>query len=378
MGQPSIIIIGGGIAGLTTAWHLAQSGCGASVTLLEAEKQLGSHSTALNAAILRTMGPDPLFTRIGLESARFLRDPPAGFSDVPLIDALGLVLVASPERADEIQSWVAALDASESVVEKLRPEELRKMIPGFQARVAAAWSFPEEGRLDIAAMVAGFTGGARRGGVEIRRGARVASLIVEAERVVGVRLDDGSTCLADITVLAAGGWAHRLGRAAGSRVGLRPTLRHLAVTEPLEWVKRDWPVVWYFDSPEEEEFYCRPEGGGMMLSACEVIDADPDRLGLVDDCRVEIARKTSAHLPPLAETGLSHFWCGMRTLTADGHFAIGPDPDRQGLFWVAGLGGSGMVASAEVGRIASALLLGDPVAADLVKALSPERLIEGA
>jgi glycine/D-amino acid oxidase-like deaminating enzyme len=157
-------------------------------------------------------------------------------------------------------------------------------------------------------------------------------------------------------------------------VKFRPTLRHLAVTEPVAGVERSWPVLWYFGPSEGDEFYCRPEGGGMLLSACEVLDADPDRLEVDAECRAEIARKTSAHIPMLADAGLAHFWCGMRTLTADGHFAIGPDPDRNGLFWVAGLGGSGMVASAEVGRIASGLLLGDSLSADLVRALAPARL----
>ncbi len=74
MGQTKILIIGGGIAGLTTAWHLAQSGRGEGVLLLEREEQLATHSSAQNAAILRTLGPDPFSSRIAQASARFLRD----------------------------------------------------------------------------------------------------------------------------------------------------------------------------------------------------------------------------------------------------------------------------------------------------------------
>jgi len=377
MDQPSILIVGGGIAGLTTAWHLAQAGHGREVILLEAEDQLGAHSTALNAAILRTLGPDKLFTQIGIDSARFLRDPPPGFSDVPLIDALGLILAASPERTGEIAGWVDDLEDPAAAVELMSSEELKRMVPAFEAPVGAAWSFPEEGRLDIAALVAGYVRGAKIGGVDFRRGSRVGHLLVEDRRVVGVRLEDGHPVRADITVLAAGGWVEALGRSAGSRVNFRPTLRHLAVTEPVADVERSWPVLWYFGPGDDGEFYCRPEAGGMLLSACEVLDTDPDRLRVDADCRAEIARKTSAHLPMLAEAGLAHFWCGMRTLTADGHFAIGPDPDRPGLFWVAGLGGSGMVASAEIGRIASSLLLGHSVPTDLEAALAPARLATG-
>jgi glycine/D-amino acid oxidase-like deaminating enzyme len=65
----------------------------------------------------------------------------------------------------------------------------------------------------------------------------------------------------------------------------------------------------------------------------------------------------------------------MRTLTADGRFAIGPDPDVAGLVWVAGLGGHGMVCGAEVGRLGAAALLGELEREPLARALDPARLV---
>ena len=91
-----------------------------------------------------------------------------------------------------------------------------------------------------------------------------------------------------------------------------------------------------------------------------------------------IASKASRYLPDLRDARAAHFWCGVRTLTEDGRFAIGPDPDVEGLFWVAGLGGSGMVCSAELGRLAAGGLLGSSSDQDIMEALSPARLTQSA
>ena len=371
MQQTKILIIGGGIAGLSTAWHLARDGCGSEVALLEREEQLASQSSALNAAILRTLSPDPLTTRIALSGAGFLREPPRGFSDVPLLDPRGLVLAAGADFAGKLVEWVKE-QGRDLRVEELSKARLRALAPALASDVAVAHYFPEEGQIDIAALVAGFVSGARSGGVTLRRGCRVESLLREGGRVVGARLRGGEEIRAETTVLAAGGWAGGLGRAAGSRVELRPTRRHLMVTAPDRAVDRRWPVVWRLG---EEQFYFRPESGGLLLCACDVSDVNPDRCTTDADVREAIATQTARHLPAFAAAGVAHFWCGMRTFTRDGRFAIGPDPNLDGLFWVAGLGGSGMVCAAEVGRIASRLLLGGAVAPELAEPLSPGRRV---
>lgn len=369
------LIIGGGVAGLSTAWHLARAGDGPRTVLVEADEHLAARSSGVNAAILRTLAGDAISTGIGLRSARFLRDPPAGFSDTPLVDAFGLLLVAARERSEEIAGWIAAIDGDAPCkIDALSPEGVAALAPHFEGDATAAWWLPEEGRIDIGALVAGFARGARQGGATLRRGCAVSGLLERGGRIAGARLASGEEVEAEVTVLAAGGWAARLGDSVGSRVRLRPTRRHLMITAPDSTIDRAWPVLWYFGAPDEGEFYCRPEGGGMLLCACEIADVDPDRFDVDDDVRRAIAEKAARHLPALRAARAAHFWCGLRTLTTDGRFAIGPDPDLDGLFWVAGLGGSGMVCSAEIGRLAAAALRGEPADADVMHALSPARL----
>lgn len=363
------LIIGGGIAGLATAWHVARDSDGP-VLLLEKERFLGTHSTGRNAAILRTLGPDPLTTRLGRRSATMMRQPPEGFSAVPLIDARGLLLVADADHGDDLAGWLAAVEPDPDCRE-ISPEEFHRQAPFYHGKVSRAFSFPEEGRLDIAALVAGFASGARAAGAEIRCGVGVRRLLQAGGRVTGVELDDGVAVQAEHTVLAAGGWAGKLGVGAGSRVQLRPTRRHLMVTTANASIDPAWPVVWALG----DEFYCRPESGGLLLCACDQVEVEPESCSNDDHVCEVIAEKVSRLLPEFGDVQAARFWCGVRTLTRDDRFAIGPDPDVDGLFWVAGLGGHGMVCSFEIGRLAAARLAGGAPVDDEQKAVDPGRLV---
>ncbi|MFQ5983625.1 MAG: NAD(P)/FAD-dependent oxidoreductase, partial [Woeseiaceae bacterium] len=325
-------------------------------------------SSGLNAAILRTVGEDPLITEICIRSSALLRRPPESFSTTSLVDPCGLLLVANSERAQELHDWVRAA-GSHVQAEPITIDRFRQLAPHFAGEIASAFYFPHEGRLDIAALCQGFSR-FPPGAVEVRTTTSVRELARQRNRIVGVRLDDGEQILASTTVLAAGGWAGQLGAAVGSRVRLRPTRRHLAVTAPDTRVNASWPVVWSLG----DAFYCRPESRGMLLCACDEESVDPD------DCRPSmavceaIAEKTTQLLPDYADAQVAHLWCGMRTLSEDGRFVVGFDPDLSGLFWVAGLGGHGMVCAFEIGRLAADVLTNTVTDERLAKAFDPARL----
>jgi glycine/D-amino acid oxidase-like deaminating enzyme len=377
MSDASILIIGGGIAGLSTAWWLARRGAN-DVVLVEREPLLGTQSTAQNAAILRTPMPDALTESLAIESARFLRDPPRGFSSVPLVDPCGVV-IASVRDDHESAAWERRLDAradastNEPDVERLTPARLRAIAPHFDAPVKRAWLLPREGRIDNAALVSAFESGARRAGARFETGTEVRELVVdrtgERARVDGAVLADGRTLRARHTVIAAGGWAAILGRRAGSRVALRPTRRHLSVTAVDARVDARWPIVWTDGDP----FYARPESGGLMLCACDEVDVDPDRLEPLVEERERALAKAERYLPRLEGLRVAHFWAGIRTLTRDDRFVVGRDSDVDGLAWCAGLGGHGMTCSAAVGAIAADAILDGESPHPAAHALDPAR-----
>jgi len=369
MSHADILIVGGGAAGLATAYHLAARPDAGRVVLVERNRLLASESSALNAAILRTLDADALTSRIALRSAEFLRDPPPGFTDVPLVDPRGLLLLAGKGGEAELRGQAEAVGPALHF-EWVDQERIRALHPWVQPDGEGGVYLPDDGQIDIAALMAGFAHGARAGGVEIIQGTPVDHLLVSHGRVHGVQLAGGRHLNSLHVVIAAGGWAGELGRRAGSRVGLQVTRRHLMITRPSRTIERAWPVVWQLG---DEPFYARPESGGMLLCACDLAETDPDRLERDEFVRETIARKAAQHLPELIDVGAGQYWAGLRTLTADGRFVVGEDGDVEGLHWVAGLAGAGMVCSAEVGRLAAAMLVGEDVAHEEREALSPAR-----
>jgi len=362
-----VVVVGGGVAGVATAWALAGTD-GVEVTLLEQEPQLGVHSTGRNAGILRTLTEDGATTALALETAAFLQAPPAGFAPVPLLDPVGLVLVPGPGSEARVAAWRAR--KPEGAVRELGPEELARCLPHYRGAAAGALLVRDEGVIDTAALLDGLARGARARGARLRTGARVAGLEPVPGAAPRVRLEGGERLEADAVVVAAGGWAGALAREAGSPLEFEPRRRHLLVTAPEARVDRRWPVVW----SEPDGFYARPESGGLLLCACDEDVVPPAGTDARPEVRERIAEVAARCLAGFDDAPAAHFWAGLRTFCADDAFAVGPDPEVPGLWWAAGLGGHGMSASIGLGRLCAARLCGLPHDAEVARALDPARL----
>lgn len=371
--QRSVLIVGGGIAGLATAWALGRRGRGG-VVLVEAEPTLGAQSTGKNAAILRTAVADPVARELGRTGAHLLRRPPADLSAQSYVDGRGLILTADDSAADALAGMVAAL-GPDVARERLTPDALRRIAPHWRGGATEAWLFPAEGVIDVARLVADLERSARDSGVWIRPGRRVEALLAEGGAVVGARLSDGAELRAETTVLAAGGWCEQLGRTAGSRVALTPTRRHLAVTELDPTLDARSPVVWSLGA---EEFYARPESGGWLVCGCDEVACDPNASGTEPAAIEQAAVRAGRHLRGRGHLGFANVWSGIRTKAADGRFAVGHDPDVGGLFWVGGLGGHGITSGLAVGGLAADLLEGAAADEELAQALDPARCVPAA
>jgi glycine/D-amino acid oxidase-like deaminating enzyme len=263
--------------------------------------------------------------------------------------------------------------ASGDLGEPLDADRLAALAPEFRHPHGAdvrAWWFPREGRIDFERLLSGLARGARAAGAEIRTHARVDALLTEdaGGPVVGVRLDSGETLRGARVVLAAGAWAGALGAAVGSRVALEPTRRHLMIAHLPAAARADAPILWDLDAG----FYARPERGGWLVCLCdESAVPDPDALAADEGVLARLREITSRFLGAAPRSDES--WSGLRTMTADDEFAIGPDPDVNGLFWVAGLGGAGMGAGWAAGDLAARLLGGEMPA--LAASTAPRRLV---
>ena len=253
------------------------------------------------------------------------------------------------------------------------PEEVVRRVPlldpgssggaGFDAALATAG----DGVMDPWALLTFYLDGARARGVEVRTDCEV--LEVEGGSPFRVRTSRGELS-ARTLVDAAGGWAEEVARRAGVEPpSLVPFKRHLFVLDLPDApvlsrrpggtpaIDPSWPFVWDLD----RDFYFRPESGGLLFSVCDE-ERGSSRTSLEETVTPGIdelvAERIFRCLPRLRDARVRRVWSCFRTKAPDGRFVIGPDPEIEGLHWVAGLGGHGMGCSWEVGRLAAAALLG--------------------
>jgi len=368
MSNERIVIIGAGIAGAATAYFLAQKGA-RNIVLVEREKIAGTQSTGRNAAILRTMIPEPLLNRLACQSAEFYHHPPAGFSSEQLVDKVGVYLAAGGKHIDTLNAWCDA--NPESKVERGGAARMYEQVPLLAAGLEAVAYKPDDGVLDVHSILQGYIRGARRSGAELRLGCEFLNLKTQNGLILGIETSDGFIETSKV-VVANGGWASISSAFNGYSLPFTPYRRHLAVTEPLRQVDPRWPVIWIVG----EEFYFRPESGGLLLSACDTVKITPDQAEKTDPAQVErIAAKASVWLPSLLDAQIARAWSGMRTFAPDEHFVVGADPRLKGLFWVAGLGGHGITCAPVIGSIAADWITEGRSNHPAAPVMSPERLV---
>ncbi len=369
MSNDRIIIIGAGMAGAATAYFLTRKGV-RNIVLLEREKIAGTQSTGRNAAILRTMIPNPLLNRLARQSAAFYHNPPDGFSSERLVDKVGVYLAASEQHAPTLKAWCD--DNPEAKIERVDASRVYAQVPALAPGLKVAAYKADDGVLDVHSILQGFIRGACHAGTELCLGREFKSLKTRDDRILGVETSDGFMEASKV-VVANGAWASASSSFSGYSLPFTPYRRHLLVTEPLRQVNPRWPVIWIVG----EEFYFRPESGGLLMSGCDTVKVTPEQGEVTDPAELErIAAKASRWLPSLADAQVARAWSGMRTFAPDELFVIGADPRLQGLYWVAGLGGHGITCAPVIGTLAADWIVEGKSSHPAAAQLAPDRLVK--
>jgi D-arginine dehydrogenase len=195
---------------------------------------------------------------------------------------------------------------------------------------------------------------ARRHGVEFCYQEEVREVAVAKGRIEAV-VTSRRTIPTRGLIVAAGAWAGKVAALAGSTaIEITPRRRHLfrggLNGEPYP----DWPFVWH----EEKGVYFRPEGEGLIFSPCDV-ETHPAVAPEVDPAQRDIlAQKLDDAFGALGDWRIGPGWACLRTFAPDDRCVVGHDPQIEGLFWVAALGGHGVTTSWAVGDLAADVLLG--------------------
>lgn len=341
-----VVVIGGGIAGLSTSLGLARAGV--RVTLLERGDTVFSGASGLNAAIYRPLEDDAVMTSFAQRTARLL-DEVLGHRTAWL-DARGLVLAGDAKAVRRL-----AVEAARVDLVAQRWPDVGERVPVLQGGAAEAglW-LAAGGVMDLHRIARALELACRTLGVEFRFGVEVTGLSSFRGARWALTTKGAPEQLADAVVLAAGAHSGRLAAMAGSAVGVTSYRRTLALLEPTSRVHLR-QVVWDVST----QVYLRDESGGVLASPCEEVATEPNVAPTVDqEALALLAEKLSSTTPALANAGVRRAWAGLRTFSHDRLPLIGADPGVPGLFWCAGFGGAGMTTGLALGFAAAKAVLG--------------------
>jgi D-arginine dehydrogenase len=341
------------------------------ILLLERESAPGHHATGRSAAMLNELDGVRTLQQIKRLGGMFLREPPAGFTERPLVDSAGVMIVFDQSQRLYLDTIVPTLAADGIAHAVLDSGEAQARVDVLDpASFAGAVWQPESGNLDVHELLSCYLRHARARGVELRCGEEVAGVMVERGRVVGVATTNG-VIRARSVVNAAGAWAGPLARMAGAApIAITPK-RRSAVTfaAPDGLDARGWPMVMHAD----RSVYFEPEGDGFLMSPMdeapsEACDARPDDLTIA-----EAMERLRGFAPRIVPQALRRKWAGLRTFAPDRVHVVGPDPVVDGFFWLAGQGGCGIESSPAIGAIAADLFVDGKTERFDAALLSPSR-----
>lgn len=357
--KSDILIIGGGIAGLSAAATLAPQ---ANVTLLETEDALGFHASGRSAAMfLQDYGND-VVRALNCASVDHLKTAGGG-----VLSNRGMMLVS---RADQFDGFTSQRDALG--LHEISVDEALKHIPILNQKTCAFAAYRQDVfDLDADRLLQNYTADARRAGVNIQTKSR-ASEITKSDGVWQVVVADGQTYSAPTLINAAGAWVDQIATLAGlSPLGFQPFRRSMArIPAPGGHNVSTWPFI----IENNERWYAKPDAGKWIISPSEEDPVEPQDAWADDMVLAEgLARYEEMVTEPV--TRLETSWAGLRTFAPDRALVIGNDTSDPSFFWLAGQGGYGFQTAPAASRLTADLLLGrrPEMDAKTVAALSPMR-----
>jgi D-arginine dehydrogenase len=343
------------------------------VAVLEREDQPGYHTTGRSAAIFSEIYGNAPIRALSRASRPFFFDPPADFSDAPLVGKRGSLFIARADQVDRLDTF-AALPEVAGATQRLSVKQACVICPMLrESYLGAALFEPAASDMDVHALLHGYLRQMRHQGGTLITSAAVLSLD-RAGSDWQVHTSAGDFH-APIVINAAGAWVDRIAALAGAApIGIQPLRRTAALVDaPAGFQVSTWPMTIDID----ERFYFKPDAGKILLSPADETPSTPcDAMPGDWDVAVAVDRVEAATTLKITHVGRS--WAGLRCFVADRSPVVGHDPAVPGFFWLAALGGYGIQTSPATGRFAAALVLNRRPPADVLAAgLDPTSLAPG-
>ncbi len=366
------VIIGGGVIGLSTAYQLAKFKYG-KIIVLEKELFLGSGATGKCAGGVRAQ----FSTKINIEMSMLSEKMLVAFESetgYPIVfDQVGYMFLLSDDK--ELADFTKAYELQRSLglnVDLIEPSEVTKIAPPVRVDdIIKATFCKDDGLADPNDMIQGYASAARKLGVEIAVENEVTGLKIEDGEIKGVVTKEGEI-ETPLVVNAAGPYAKVIAKMAGIDLPVEPIRRQIVTTGPLEYINATFPMV----VDVKSGLYCHKESAGLLLGWADSSVPPAFDESVDPDYSDNIIMKALDRIPQLETAEMAKSWAGLYETTPDHHAIIGPAEQVEGLFYVNGFSGHGLMHAPAAGLVAAEIICNKEPSVD-ISPLAPDRFARG-
>ncbi len=368
-----VVIIGGGVAGTSCAYHLAKLGW-KDVVLLERD-QLTSGTTWHAAGLIGQLGATSTITKLRKYSLDLYKqlENTTGLS-TGLKQNGAITVASSKERMQELLRQATTAQLSNVEVEVLNKERIKELYPVVKNEdLVGGVYIPKDGQADPVGVTNVLAKAAKMLGVQIFEKSPVNKILIKNKRICGVETSQGKIDC-EYVVLATGMWSRQIGEDIGVSVPLYPNEHFYVITEPMKDLPQDLPVLRDYNAC----LYLKEDAGKMLVGIFEP-NAKPafKESGKVPDDfsfgefpddfdHFEPYLEKSFHrLPMLENAGIRKFFSGPESFTPDTQYLLGETPEVKNLYTCCGFNSIGIASSGGAGRVTAEWMINGHINEDL-------------
>jgi sarcosine oxidase subunit beta len=334
-----VVIIGGGVMGVSTAYHLASNG-NTDVLLLERNQFFGEESTGRCAGGIRYQFSNEIDIRLSLLSIPMLERFPEELEQEIDLRHCGYLFLLSRDQDIQVFQKNVALQRSLGIeTEWLSAEEVKRAAFPVETHGIVAGAFcARDGLADPSGVVQGYVKAASRLGASFLTNIEAIGIEMDAHRVCGVQTSRGRIETRTV-VNAAGPWAAVIGAMAGIEIPVRPVRRQIVVTTSVAGLPRDFPMVIDF----AQSLYFHREGEGVLTGMSNAHEREGFDQSIDPDWELRHLEAAVLRMPILEQVGVLNRWAGLYAVSPDALAILGKVPQLEGFYCINGFSGHGFM-----------------------------------
>lgn len=346
-----MVIIGGGIIGLSIAYYLTLKKAG-KIVLFE-KGQLGEGSTSRCVGGIRTQFSTEINIRFSLESLKVFEQFKEEFGVNPEFKRIGYLFLATTEGEMQIFKQNVRLQKKFNLpVELLSPDEIQERWPYLRMDDILGGTFCSwDGYAGPSEVLSGFAGASKRAGVKIYEGTEVIGISSAKGKIYSVKTK-GEEIFTSKVVNAAGPYAASIGEMVDVKIPVKPLRRQIFITAPFPLTDHPVPLTIDF----HRGWYFRQEGDGLLLSGPLDLESSFN-LNIDYEAMAEASENAMYRVPVLEKARIARGWAGLYEITPDHHAILGSVPEVEGFIIANGFSGHGFQHSPAVGKVIAELIV---------------------